>query len=87
MALYFWKRRRRITLYSRPGCHLCEDARTLLTRLGRRYPLELNEVDIRSDPALIRRYDIRIPVIIIDGGRELEAPLLSTEVEAAVAGN
>ncbi|HLJ69092.1 MAG TPA: glutaredoxin family protein [Chloroflexota bacterium] len=71
----FRRRVRQITLYGKPGCHLCEDARALLANLARRYPMNVTEIDIRGDPALFREYDIRIPVIVIDGDRELEAPI------------
>ncbi len=64
-------------LYSRTGCHLCEDARValdlLLAERGRRglaVPA-IVELDIESDDELHRRYALTIPVIAI-GGRELE---------------
>jgi glutaredoxin len=56
-----------VTLYSRPGCHLCDDAREALRRVARRAPFELNEVDITTDDALHARYLERIPVIALDG--------------------
>lgn len=46
--------------------------------LARRYPMALSEVDIRSEPELFRRYDILIPVVVIEGGRELHAPISET---------
>jgi glutaredoxin len=52
-----------LVLYGRPGCHLCDDARAVLRRVG--HPFE--EVDIESDDALLRRYLERIPVIALDG--------------------
>jgi glutaredoxin len=52
-----------LVLYGRPGCHLCDDARQVLERLG--HPFE--EVDIESDEALLRRWLERIPVIVRDG--------------------
>jgi glutaredoxin len=64
-----------VRLYERPGCHLCEDAESLLHRLSRRYPMRLQKVDIRSDPELVRRYDIVIPVIVVDKRFELTAPI------------
>jgi glutaredoxin len=73
-----------VTLYSKPGCHLCQDALELLESLGRRYPLQIDEIDIRSDPDLFRRYDIRIPVIAFDDGTEIEAPVDSMELRAAL---
>jgi glutaredoxin len=52
-----------LVLYSRPGCHLCDDAREVLQRIG--HPFE--EVDIDSDDELLRRYLERIPVVALDG--------------------
>jgi len=61
---------RTVTLYGRPGCHLCDDARAVLERIRRETPFELVERDIESDDALLRRYLERIPVVALDG-REL----------------
>ena len=58
---------RTVTLYSRPGCHLCDDARAQLERLQRTLPFALHEVDIEQDDALHARYLERIPVIALDG--------------------
>ena len=57
----------RLTLYGKPGCHLCHDAREVVKRalLGRDVALE--EVDITLDPALFARYGERIPVLELDG--------------------
>jgi glutaredoxin len=52
-----------LVLYGRPGCHLCDDARAVLRRIG--HPFE--EIDIESDDALMRRYLERIPVVALDG--------------------
>jgi glutaredoxin len=52
-----------LVLYGRPGCHLCDEARTVLERIG--HPFE--EVDIETDDALLARYLERIPVIALDG--------------------
>jgi glutaredoxin len=53
----------RITLYGRDGCHLCEQARAVLERIGEPF----DEVDIESDDDLFKRYLERIPVITLDG--------------------
>ena len=53
----------RLVLYGRPGCHLCDDARLALERVG--HPFE--EIDIESDDDLLRRYLERIPVVALDG--------------------
>ena len=53
----------RLTLYGRPGCHLCDDAREALDRVGTPYV----EVNIDEDDELFKRYLERIPVIALDG--------------------
>jgi glutaredoxin len=53
----------RLVLYSRPGCHLCDDARVVLERIGEPF----DEVDIESDDDLHKRYLERIPVVALDG--------------------
>jgi glutaredoxin len=58
---------RTVTLYSRPGCHLCDDARAVLERIRRRHPFQLREIDIERDDTLHRAYLERIPVVALDG--------------------
>jgi hypothetical protein len=57
----------RLTIYSRPGCHLCEEMKAVVTRVARDLPLEVDEVDISGDPELEARYGLEIPVLIVDG--------------------
>jgi glutaredoxin len=59
-----------LTLYSRAGCHLCDEARAALERVRARSPFSLHEVDITTDDALHRRYLERIPVVAL-GDEEL----------------
>jgi glutaredoxin len=57
-----------VTVYSRPGCHLCAEAIEALIALhenGHRF--DLHEVDIESEELLLRRMLERIPVVEIDG--------------------
>ena len=56
-----------ITLYGRPGCHLCDEARTLIDDLASDLDLELREIDIESDDGLLADYLERIPVVEVDG--------------------
>jgi len=56
-----------VTLYGRPGCHLCDDARDALERVRAGAPFRLVEVDITADDELHRRYLERIPVVCLDG--------------------
>jgi hypothetical protein len=57
-----------VLVYSRPGCHLCEEAIAKLVDLhARGYRFELHEIDIESDDLLLRRHLERIPVVEVDG--------------------
>jgi glutaredoxin len=56
-----------ITLYSKPGCHLCDDAREALTRLQKVQPFDLEEVNILDEPGLQADYGEQIPVILLNG--------------------
>ena len=58
---------RTVTLYGRPGCHLCVEAREALTRVRAQAPFELREIDIETDDELHAAYVERIPVIALDG--------------------
>ncbi len=63
---------RRVVLYGRPGCHLCEDALAVLERVRARTPFVLEQLDIELDDRLLRAYLERIPVITIDGREAFE---------------
>ena len=57
-----------VVLFSRPGCHLCDEAREALAELRREgYAFDLEEVDIDSRDELLRSYLERIPVVAVDG--------------------
>jgi glutaredoxin len=58
---------RTVTLYTRPGCHLCEQALDVLTRVRSELPFELAVSDISVEDALHRAYFERIPVVTLDG--------------------
>ena len=56
-----------VTLYGRPGCHLCDEARETLLRVRSEAPFELLEIDIERDDELFKRYLERIPVVCLNG--------------------
>jgi thiol-disulfide isomerase/thioredoxin len=58
-----------LTIYSRPGCHLCDEMKAVVERVARStaLPLTIEEIDISTDPALEARYGVEIPVLLIDG--------------------
>jgi len=62
-----------VVVYSRPWCHLCEEAISQIVALHEQgYRFELHEVDIESHELLLRRYLERIPVVEVDGGEVSE---------------
>ena len=56
-----------VTIYSRQGCHLCEDAHQLLESVREELAFEISVIDIDGDEALIKLYSDQVPVIHIDG--------------------
>lgn len=58
----------RVVLYGRPDCHLCDDARAVLERVGAPF----TEMDITTDDALHAAYLERIPVVTVDGEERFE---------------
>ena len=63
-----------LTVYMKPGCHLCRDAADLLRRLGPEFGFDFREVDITTDPRLLEEYGELIPVVELDGRPLLAAP-------------
>lgn len=61
---------KQLILYSRPGCHLCDEMKLVVSRVVRRMPAgaaEVREIDISSDAVLDDLYGQEIPVLLIDG--------------------
>lgn len=58
-------RAKSLTLYSRPGCHLCDEMKRQIAPLVRRYGATLREVNIDEDPALRARYNEEVPVLFV----------------------
>lgn len=57
----------RITLITRAGCHLCEQAAEALARVRAATGAAWREVDVDADPELQREYGDRVPVVLLDG--------------------
>lgn len=74
-----------VVLYSRPGCHLCEDVADLLEQLAEQRPLRVTTVDITADFELHRRLWDRIPVVQI-GEQTLSAPIDPLALYTALEG-
>ncbi|MGN6201922.1 MAG: glutaredoxin family protein [Solirubrobacterales bacterium] len=72
-----------VVVYSRPGCHLCEEAVEQIVAFHEQgYRFNLHEIDIESNDLLLRRYLERIPVVEIDGLEVSELVLDAAAVKA-----
>lgn len=56
-----------LSIYSRPGCHLCDQMKTVVQRVASTIPLTLEEIDVSHDADLERLYGVDIPVLMMEG--------------------
>ena len=59
----------KVTLYTRRGCHLCDDARLAISAARRRRSFYYEELDIDTDAKLLQLYNEEVPVIAINGSK------------------
>lgn len=74
----------KIILYTKPGCHLCEDALRWLENLQSEFDLTIQAIDITTDRELFKNYFDKIPVVLIDDRITLAAPIRQEDVRAAL---
>lgn len=72
-------RKAQVTLYTRPGCHLCDEAKQAILAAGCPDRYTLQEINIDLDPALVRRYGWDIPVVLINGVETFKHRLTSAD--------
>jgi glutaredoxin len=71
-----------ITIYSKPGCHLCDEMKAVVQRAcANDTSIVLEEIDISTDPELMRRYEIEIPVLMVDGKKAAKYRITETEID------
>ena len=74
-------------LYSKPDCHLCDEMKAVVRRVLRsRSNISLEEIDISNDPALLERYGLEIPVLIIDGRKVAKYRITEAELTRMIDG-
>jgi hypothetical protein len=69
-----------LTIYSRPGCHLCDEMKAVVSAVAQQIPLTLDEIDISSDPALEALYGLEIPVLIVEGKKAAKYRIAEAEL-------
>jgi len=75
-----------LTLYSRPGCHLCEEMKAVIARVARTTPLRLEEVDISTDATLEQAYGLEIPVLMVEGRKAAKYRVTEDELRRILRG-
>ena len=73
-----------IDIYSRPGCHLCDEAKTVIERVQGRFAFALRVINIEQDPALEREYGSDIPIVMINGNKAFKYRVDEAELENKV---
>ena len=74
-----------VTLYTKAGCHLCEEAEDALRRLRKFIQFELRLVYIDYEPALLELFADRVPVVDVDGREVASAPIDEAALRAAIS--
>ena len=77
----------RLTIYSRPGCHLCDEMKHLVAHVVARRPhVAVDEIDISTDASLERKYGEEIPVLFIDGRKAAKYRISEQELRRRLGG-
>ena len=75
-----------VILYSRPGCHLCDEMKALVKRVALSTPLQLEEVDISTSAELEALYGLEIPVLFVAGKKAAKYRIGEEELRRVLAG-
>ena len=73
-----------IEIYSRPGCHLCDEAKEVIDRVRLRFPFAIRVINIETDPDLEKTYREQIPVVFINGNKAFKYHVDERELEKKV---
>ena len=73
-----------VIVYSRPGCHLCDEAKEVIKEVQKKFDLTLEEVNIQDDLKLLEKYRFDIPVIMINGVEEFRHRVKALELAEAL---
>ena len=78
-----------LTIYSKPGCHLCDEMKTVVEREVRRAPVaaSIEQIDISGNADLEARYGLEIPVLLIDGRKVAKYRVTETDLRRMIAGS
>ena len=76
-----------LTIYSKPGCHLCDDMKAVVDRVVRSsaQAITVEEIDITTDADLEARYGLEIPVLVVNGRRVAKYRVTEAELTRALS--
>ena len=75
-----------LTIYSRPGCHLCDEMKDVVRRVAQSVPLQLEEIDISTSRELEDRYGLEIPVLLVEGKKAAKYRIGEEDLRRVLAG-
>ncbi|MBI3264226.1 MAG: glutaredoxin family protein [Acidobacteria bacterium] len=70
----------KLLLYTKPGCHLCDEMKTVVAKLAGKFAVDLEEVDISGDAGLMQKYGDQIPVLMLDGRKIAKYRISETDL-------
>jgi len=73
-----------VEIYTRPGCHLCDEAKVVIDRVRLRFPFAFHIINIETDPDLEETYREQIPVVLINGNKAFKYHVDERELEKKV---
>ena len=76
-----------LILYTKPGCHLCDEMKREMKRAGCAELYVLEEVNIETESVLLERYRYEIPVLLIDGVEAFRHCLRAEDFKAKLSGH
>jgi glutaredoxin len=75
----------KVTLYTRAGCHLCDEVKQVIEAVKLRIRFDYEEFDIDTDPQLRLLYNEEVPVILIDGRKAFKFRVTAAELQKKLA--
>jgi len=71
----------RVEIYSRPGCHLCDEAKEVIDRVASRHRLDVRVLNVEDNPEWEAQYGTEIPVVFIEGRKAFKYHVDATQLE------
>ena len=75
-----------LTIYSRPGCHLCDEMKAVVRTVAQSVPVTLEEIDISTEPRLEALYGLEIPVLMVEGKKAAKYRIGEADLRKMLAG-